>query len=209
MYRTILQKALQSINGGVMRAAVFLDRDGTINIEKNYLYRREDFQYIDGATKALHHLSRIGFTLIIISNQSGIARGFYTEEDYCKLNDWMIEDLKSRGIMIAGTYYCPHHPDSKIKKYRVYCDCRKPEIGLFQQAMLEHDIDVKSSFAVGDKLRDLSICKEYPIQGILLGDCIMSELDFQKIQKEYQKPLWKCHNLYEAAKMIDPKFITS
>jgi len=149
--------------------AVFLDRDGTINVEKNYLYKIEDFEYITGVPDALKILSDLGYLLVIITNQSGIARGYYTEEDYLRLNDWMIKDLKKRGIKIAGSYYCPHHPEAAVSKYRKLCDCRKPGIAMFEKAIREFDIDPEKSYAIGDKERDLEICKTTAIRGFLIG----------------------------------------
>ena len=157
-----------------MQKAVFFDRDGTINIEKNYMFRIEDFEYLPGAKEGMKMLQDAGYKLIIVTNQSGIARGYYTEDDYKKLNSWMLEDLRKSGIDIVGTYYCPHHPEAKIDKYKCECKCRKPGIYLFEEAIADHDIDVGVSFALGDKMRDLEICKKYPrIGGYLLysEDC--------------------------------------
>ena len=156
-----------------MNKAVFLDRDGTINIEKHYLYRISDFEYIDGSTDGLKTLSEMGYLLVIVTNQSGIARGFYTEEDYLQLDQWMKDDLAEKGIHIAGSYYCPHLPDGIVEKYAKKCDCRKPKTGLFWKAAAELNIDMECSFAVGDKERDLSICDESGAKGILLADSKM------------------------------------
>lgn len=153
-----------------LRPAVFLDRDGTINVEKRYLYKIEDFEYMDGAVEGLRRLQDWGYLLVIITNQSGIARGYYSEDDFQRLTDWMLSDLAIRGIHIAGMYFCPHHPESKIEKYRKNCDCRKPKTGLFYRAAQELDIDLCRSVAIGDKPRDLAICREAGVQGILLSD---------------------------------------
>lgn len=150
--------------------AVFLDRDGTINIDKDYLYRKEDFEYIPGAVEGLKKLYDAGYLLIIITNQSGIARGFYTEEDYLKLDNWLKNDLESRGIVISASYFCPHHPEALVKKYKLQCDCRKPKTGLYWRAQHDFNIDMNQSFAVGDKLRDLEICNESGVTGILIDD---------------------------------------
>lgn len=149
--------------------AVFLDRDGTINADKNYLYRAEDFEFLPGAVEAMRMLQSHGFLLIIITNQSGIARGYYTENDFLSLTEWMLERLKESGVNIAKVYYCPHLPDAKIPEYRKICDCRKPETGLFEEAAREFDVDMAKSFAVGDKMRDCSVCEKTECRGFIIG----------------------------------------
>ena len=149
--------------------AVFLDRDGTINADKNYLYRAEDFEFLPGAVEALKLLQDSGYLLIIITNQSGIARGYYTEDDFRTLTEWMLGRLKEAGVNIARVYYCPHLPDAKIPEYRKICNCRKPETGLFEQAIRDYDIDMAGSYAIGDKMRDCAICEKTPCRGFLIG----------------------------------------
>lgn len=155
------------------RKIAFLDRDGTINVDKGYLYRIEDFEFLTGVVNALKFLTGSGYLIVICSNQSGIARGYYTEDDYYKLNHWMLEQLSIEGIKIAGTYYCPHLPDAPLAEYRVDCECRKPKIGLFKQAIeildQRYQLDLVGSVAIGDKLRDLSICTEIGCAGYLIG----------------------------------------
>lgn len=158
------------INSSDLKKAVFLDRDGTINVEKNYLYKIEDFEFIDGVLKALRELSDAGFLLIIITNQSGIARGYYTEKDYGILNSWLFETFAKNGIKISASYFCPHLPDASVERYRTICNCRKPNTGLFEQAVKDFNIDLKKSFAIGDKIRDLAICEKSECKGFLIGD---------------------------------------
>lgn len=153
-----------------MRRAVFLDRDGTINAEKGYLYKIEDFEFLPGAIAGLKKLKDAGYQLIIITNQSGIARGYYTEAAYQKLNGWMLKELGKAGIFIDGIYFCPHHPKAVIEKYRMDCPCRKPKLGMFEKAIREHDIDVAKSYAVGDKIRDCAICEVTDCKGFLIAD---------------------------------------
>ena len=165
------------------RPAVFLDRDGTINVDKDYLYRIEDFEYLPGVVDALRELSEMQYRLIIITNQSGIARGYYTEEDYQRLMGWMIADLKEKGAIIDGHYFCPHLPGAAIKKYDRKCACRKPGTGLFSRAIDELGIAPSRSFAIGDKLRDLAICRESDVKGILLGTKeIQDEVSFSYVR---------------------------
>lgn len=151
-----------------MRKAVFLDRDGTINIDKNYLYKIDDFEYLPGVKEGLKKLCDVGFLLIIITNQSGIGRGYYTEEDYLKLNDYLISDLDACGIKITDSFYCPHINDASVNRYRVECDCRKPKTGLFYRAIEKYNIDLSSSYAIGDRVRDLMICKDTGAKGFLV-----------------------------------------
>ncbi len=151
-----------------MNKAVFLDRDGTINEDYGYLYEIEKFRFLDGVLEGLKKFQDEGYMLVIITNQSGIARGYYSENDYEKLSDWMVKELEKRDIHIKKMYYCPHHPDSKIEKYKKNCKCRKPELGLFYEAIKELDIDLNSSIAIGDRDRDVAICKETSIKGFVI-----------------------------------------
>lgn len=150
--------------------AIFLDRDGTINVDKDYIFRIEDFEFLPGVIDALRMAQNNGYLLIIITNQSGIARGYYNEEDFVKLNTWMLGMLKNQGITIAATYYCPHHPQAMISKYRVNCNCRKPQLGMFEKAVDQYDLDLRYCYAIGDKIRDCSICQTTDCQGYLIGN---------------------------------------
>ena len=151
------------------KPAVFLDRDGTINVDKDYLFRIEDCEYLDGAVEGLKFFENRGYLLIIITNQSGIARGYYTEKDYEIFMEWMLSNLADKGVHIAKAYYCPHLKGSRLKEYDIDCDCRKPATGLFYQAQKDFGIDMDKSIAIGDKIRDLAICGESNVHGILLG----------------------------------------
>ncbi len=152
------------------RRAVFLDRDGVINKDLDYIYTRDKFIYLEGAIQGLAELNKMGFDLIIITNQSGIARGYYKEKDFKELNEWMLDDLSKKNVKILDVYYCPHHPEATVPEYRMVCNCRKPGTALFYRAAKEHNIDFASSFAIGDRERDLSICKETKVKGILLSN---------------------------------------
>lgn len=139
-----------------MSRAIFLDRDGTINREKHYLYKSQDFEWIQGAREAIRCFGQLGYKVFIITNQSGIARGYYTEADVKELHEWMDEELCRAGARVDGYYYCPHHPTDGLGIYKKDCFCRKPKAGLFLQAVREHGItDLVNSWAVGDRLRDL------------------------------------------------------
>lgn len=163
-----------------MNKAVFLDRDGTINIDKGYLYKISDFEFLPGAVEGLRMLQDAGYLLIIITNQSGIGRGYYTEEDFMRLNDYMKEELKKSGVNISGVYYCPHLPDAEVERYRKICNCRKPATGLFERAVKDFDIDLSLSYAIGDKERDCSICLKSDCRGFLIGRDVASLYDAAK-----------------------------
>lgn len=167
-----------------MNRAVFLDRDGTINVDKDYLYRIEDFVYLPGVKDGLKILQNAHFMLIIITNQSGIARGYYTEEDLKKLNHWMLNDLAQSGISMTDVLYCPHHPQAVIGKYRKKCDCRKPGQELFYIAAQKYNIDISKSYVIGDKLRDITLCnsKQNAPQGYLLYSEYKEEGNIHRIK---------------------------
>lgn len=144
-----------------MNKAIFLDRDGTINRERQYLYKQEDFEWLPGAKEAIRTFGQLGYKVFIVTNQSGIARGYYTEEDVRKLHRWMDEELRRTGAKVDAYYYCPHHPTEGVGRYKTDCGCRKPGAGLFWQAVKEYGItDLKGSWAVGDQVRDLEPAEE-------------------------------------------------
>ncbi|PNU20971.1 D-glycero-beta-D-manno-heptose-1,7-bisphosphate 7-phosphatase [Geothermobacter hydrogeniphilus] len=134
-----------------MKPAVFLDRDGTINVEKNYLFRVEDFEFIDGVPAAIRRLNRAGLPVVVITNQSGIARGFYGLSEVETLHRHVDRLLAVAGARIDAWYICPHLPDYSSAK----CDCRKPAPGLLLRAAAERGIDLARSWMVGDKPADI------------------------------------------------------
>jgi D-glycero-D-manno-heptose 1,7-bisphosphate phosphatase len=136
-----------------LRSAVFLDRDGTINEECDYLFRIEDCRFIPGVAEAVKKLNHAGFMVVVVTNQSGVARGFYTEADIVKLHSWMSAELAETGARIDAWYYCPHHPECGAGSD---CTCRKPSPGMLFQAAKEHAIDLASSWMVGDKIADVA-----------------------------------------------------
>lgn len=131
-----------------MEKVVFLDRDGVINVEKEYLYKIEDFEFIDGVFEALKCFEAKGYKVVIITNQSGIGRGYYTKEDFDKLTFWMLEQFKSNDINVSDVYCCPHEPNSS-------CECRKPNIGMIKESKKLFDIDFENSWLIGDKSSDI------------------------------------------------------
>lgn len=148
-----------------MRKVLFLDRDGVINKDVHYLYRKEDMHFIDGAPEALKKAVEAGYDLIVVTNQSGVARGYYTEEDVQVLHQYMGDLLAQSGAPILAFYYCPHLKGAKIKAYDKDCSCRKPKPGLLLQAMKDYSIDKKHSFMVGDKPGDVAAAKAAGLRG--------------------------------------------
>lgn len=166
--------------------AIFLDRDGTINVEKDYVHKVSEFEFIPGVIQALQKLQAMGFLLIVVTNQSGIARGYYSEEEYKELNVWMLERLEAEGIRIAAVYYCPHHPDAKVQKYRKECNCRKPKLGMYMQAVNDFEVDLELSYAIGDKLRDCSVCFSSGCKGFLISNTENAEIIESVKNKQYE-----------------------
>ena len=137
-----------------MMPALFLDRDGVINVEKGYLYKIDDFEFIEGVFGACLHFIQSGYKIVIVTNQAGIARGLYTESDYKILTDWMLSEFLRHGVVIDGVYHCPHHPD-----FTGPCLCRKPNPGLIYQAYQDLNLSLGESILVGDKKTDLIAAK--------------------------------------------------
>lgn len=138
-----------------LKRAVFLDRDGTINVEVDYLHRRTDFAFIPGAPQAIRRLKEAGYLVVVVTNQSGVARGYYDEAAVSALHAHIQEELAAIGTRIDAFYLCPHHPSEGVGEYRVECDCRKGAPGMLLRAAREHDIDLAASWMVGDKLADI------------------------------------------------------
>ncbi len=183
-----------------MNKAVFLDRDGTINVEKNYLHKINEFEFCPGAIEGMKLLQEAGFKLIIITNQSGIGRGYYTEEAFLLLNKWMIDRLQREGVIIDKVYYCPHLPNAAIEKYRKMCNCRKPLLGLYEKAIKEFNLRVDSCYAIGDKIRDCKICEVTDCKGFLISNNEKKIIDVV-ITGKY-KNIRVANDLLDAAKKI-------
>lgn len=139
---------------GAQKRAVFVDRDGTINVEKDYLYRIEDFEFIPGAPEAIRLLNEAGFLVVVVTNQSGVARGYYTEEDVEILHRHIAAELGKAGARVDAWQYCPHHPAGR-GSYSLPCRCRKPLPGMLMEAARRHNIDLAASVMIGDKLADM------------------------------------------------------
>lgn len=152
-----------------MERVIFLDRDGTLNEEVNYLYRKEDLKILDGVPEALRMFRDQGYRIVVITNQAGVARGYYKEEDVQVLHAYMNELLRAQGAEIDAFFYCPHHPEHGVGEYKKVCCCRKPEIGMFQQAEKLFAVDKNSSWMIGDKLIDVRAGRNYGVRTVLVG----------------------------------------
>lgn len=137
------------------RPALFLDRDGVINVDHAYVYKQEDFEFIDGIFDLCRTAKQLGFLIFVVTNQAGIGRGFYTEQDFLKLTDWMCGIFCDEGIVIDKVYFCPSHPEYGVGQYKVDSPYRKPGPGMILQAAQEFDIDMTRSVLVGDKESDI------------------------------------------------------
>ncbi len=160
-------RAIPSTSLLTPRPAAFLDRDGTLNVEVGYAHRPDQIAWIDGAAAAIRRLNRAGWWVIVITNQAGVAYGYYDEATVQALHRWMAEDLAARGAHVDAFYYCPHHPTRGLDRYRVACDCRKPGPGMLRQAMAHFPIDAARSFILGDKPSDGAAGQSLGIAGHL------------------------------------------
>lgn len=152
------------------RRAAFLDRDGVINFDRGYIYRREDFEFVPGALEGSRELYVLGYMLVVATNQSGIGRGLYSEHDFEGLTEWMKSEFVSAGAPLSGVYFCPHHPSDGQGAYRCLCNCRKPAPGMLTAAANDLDIDLAASIMFGDRASDLSAAQAAGIPlRVLLG----------------------------------------
>ena len=147
--------------------AVFFDRDGTLNVDTGYLHEKEKLQWMPGAREAVKYVNDMGYLAIVITNQSGVARGMFGEQAVNELHAYMNEELGKIGAHLDGFYYCPHHPEATVPEYRRDCDCRKPKSGLIDKACKDFAIDLEHSLMVGDSPRDVECGEGAGVRGIL------------------------------------------
>ncbi len=143
------------------RRVVFLDRDGVINKEVGYLHKIKDFEFINGVFDACLDFQSSGYQIIVVTNQSGIERGYYSDEDFQTVTQWMLDQFKDHGVNILDVFYCPHGPESN-------CDCRKPKPGMFNQANAKYRIDIGESWMIGDKEADIQAANSAGISNTVL-----------------------------------------
>jgi len=140
---------------------IFLDRDGVINKEINYLHKIDDFEFIDGVFETCQYLISLDYQIIVITNQSGISRGYYTEKDFQIITEWMIAEFQKNDIIILDIFHCPHLPNSN-------CNCRKPKPGMLLDAKYKHNIDMQNSWLIGDKEIDIIAANSSGITNTIL-----------------------------------------
>jgi D-glycero-D-manno-heptose 1,7-bisphosphate phosphatase len=154
----------------ISTAAAFLDRDGVINVDHGYVVRPQDFEFVPGVLEACARLVRWGFVLVVTTNQSGIGRGLYTEEDFQRLNAWMRDRFSEAGAPLTAIYHCPHHPTEAHGPLRRACACRKPAPGMLLAAIQDSQLDPACSVLFGDKRSDLQAAQAAGVaQRVLLG----------------------------------------
>ena len=180
-----------------MKKAIFLDRDGTINVEKDYIYKSEDLVFEEGTIEALKTFKNLGYILIVISNQSGIARGYFTEEDLNIFNNNMNEILKKNGVEITEFYCCPHHPDG-IGEYKKVCECRKPNNKMIEEAIKKYNIDREKSYMIGDKTSDIGAGLKSKLKTVLVKTGYGLK-DMEKIDKN---ETLICENLKDFSEIL-------
>ncbi len=159
------------------RPAAFFDRDGVLNVDHGYTHKPEQLEWIAGAPEAVRLLNDAGYFVFVITNQSGVARGYYEEAAVHQFHTHMQDALRAQGAHVDAFYYCPHHPEGTVKELAVRCRCRKPEPGMLEQAAREWPIDQACSFLIGDKDADMAAAAAFKIRGIKFNSAKDSLVD--------------------------------
>lgn len=162
--------------------ALFLDRDGVVNVDHGYVHESANFEFIDGVFSTCKVFFDAGYKIIIVTNQSGIGRGYYSEDDFLLLTEWMKEQFRSHQVNISDVYFCPHHPNKALPAYLKQCDCRKPAPGMLLEGINAHNIDPQKSIMVGDKLSDMQAARR---AGIAVKVLVQSGQTLDDDAKQY------------------------
>ncbi len=151
-----------------MIKALFLDRDGIINIDHGYVYKITDFEFVKGIFELCQKAIALDYKIIVITNQAGIARGYYNENDFYTLTTWMKAEFAKNGVLITDVFFCPHHPTSGVNEFKQECNCRKPAPGMILKAQQTHNIDLQQSVFIGDKDSDMQAAKNAGVKNRIL-----------------------------------------
>jgi len=180
-----------------MRPAVFVDRDGTINEQMGYINHPSRFVLLPGVAEAIRLLNENHFFVIVVSNQSGVARGYFPESLVLRINELMVEQLSKQGARLDAIFYCPHHPSGVVSEYAVTCDCRKPGTGLIERACGQLPIDIQRSYVIGDTCSDLEMAEHAGMPGVLV------KTGYGLGELEYVLPRKRVNPAYIAADLLD------
>ncbi|HIJ78188.1 MAG: HAD-IIIA family hydrolase [Desulfobulbaceae bacterium] len=185
-----------------MRPAVFLDRDGTINEQMGYINHITRFVMLPRAAAGIRLLNEQSIPVVVVTNQSGLARGYFPESLVGEVHAKMNKELAAAGAHVDGIYFCPHHPEAKEERFRLACDCRKPKIGLFTEAARELDLDLAGSYVVGDRWSDLKAAAACKAKGLLvLSGYGRGDREYIGPHQQIQ-PVSVAEDLYDAARWI-------
>lgn len=183
--------------------AIFLDRDGTINEEMGYINHIDRFRIFDFVPESLRLFKQLGFKIIVITNQSGVARGYFTESLLNEVHEILREKMRAEKAEIDDIFYCPHHPTEGEPPYRMVCDCRKPKPGMVLQAAAKYDLDLSLSFLIGDRYKDILFAKNLGIRaGMVLTGYGLGEYTYQR-EKWAHYPDFIGRNLLDIAHQIE------
>ncbi len=190
----------ESQNPDNLRRAIFIDRDGTLNEEVGYIRKLTDFRLFDFSAEAVKLINEAGWMAIVVTNQSGIARGLFGEDFLQQVHEQMSAELEQGGARIDAIYYCPHHPEIGEPAYRRNCDCRKPEPGLLRRAVEDFGVDLQASVIIGDRFRDVEMAQAVGARGVL----VLTGYGREEFEKDSDKRVWQpdyvAENLLEAVK---------
>ena len=179
------------------KPALFLDRDGVINKDKKYIYKIDDFEFIDGIFDLIRVANNNNYLVIVITNQAGIGRGYFSNKDFHRLNDWMLKVFQSNELLVDKVYFCPHHPNHGVGKYKKDCFNRKPNPGMILKATDDFNIDLNKSILIGDKISDIEAGISAQIKTIFL---LKNEI---YNNHEYDKNKHSCINVNSLKEVIN------
>ncbi len=184
-----------------MNKIIFLDRDGTINIEKGYITKVHQLKLYDHAIRAIQLLREMGYRIVIVTNQAGVAKGLLTEDTLGQINKTLLRMLDSGNTSVDKLYYCPHHIEATIPEYKKDCNCRKPKTGMIERAQKELGIDPAGAYMIGDKASDIELAKNFGGKGILVLTGFGKE-ELKKIEDKALQPVYVATDILDAVEWI-------